>query len=117
MSRSRGRLFCDKRFSEFGRTRLEGMKEEISGLSSEELQSNSTDSLALIFAAKHTPSKIELQDPVREDGGEVEKDVSDRQDIPSFGRGPTYVTYHRLKVKLPFNGDKKYSYIVPAATI
>lgn len=86
---------------------LEGMKEEISGLSSEELQSNSTDSLALIFAAKHTPSKIELQDPVREDGGEVEKDVSDRQDIPSFGRGPTYVTYHRLKVKLPFNGDKK----------
>jgi hypothetical protein len=107
MSRSRGRLFCDKRFSEFGRTRLEEMKDEISGLSSEELQSNSTDSLALIFAAKHTPSKIELQDPVKEDGGEVEKDVSDRQDIPSFGSGPTYVTYHRLKVKIPFNVDKR----------
>lgn len=107
MSRSRGRLFCDKRFSEFGRTRLEEMKDEISGLSSEELQSNSTDSLALIFAAKHTPSQIELQDPVKEDGGEVEKDVSDRQDIPSFGSGPTYVTYHRLKVKIPFNVDKE----------
>ena len=107
MSRSRGRLFCGKRFSEFGRTRLEAMNDELSGLSSEELQSNSTDSLALIFAAKHTPSQIELQDPVKEDGGEVEKDVSDRQDIPSFGSGPTYVTYHRLKVKIPFNVDKE----------
>lgn len=83
------------------------MKDEISGLSSEELQSNSTDSLALIFAAKHTPSQIEIQEPVKEDGGEVEKDVSDLQDIPTFGNGPTYLTYHRLKVKLQFNVDKE----------
>ncbi|WP_143420471.1 hypothetical protein [Halorubrum vacuolatum] len=83
------------------------MKDEISSLSSDELRKNSTDSLALIFAAKYTPSQIELEEPVKGDGGEVEKDVSDRQDIPTFGNGPTYVNYHRLEVKLPFNVDRE----------
>lgn len=108
MSSSRSALFCDKQFSEFRSEQLEEMKEEISNLSSDELQNNSTDSLALIFAAKYTPSQIELQDPVKDDGGEVEKDVSHRQDLPIFDRStPTYKKFQRLKVRLPFNVDKE----------
>lgn len=104
MSSSRSALFCDKRFSEFRREHLEEMKDEISNLSSDELQNNSTDSLALIFAAKYTPSQIELQGPVKDDGGEVEKDVSHRQDLFIRDRStPTYKKFQRLKVRLPFN--------------
>lgn len=106
MNRSRGTLFCDKRFSEFRRKKLDEMEDDISSLSSDELQNNSTDSLSLIFASKYTPSLIEIQGPVKEDGGEVEKDVSDRRDIPTFGNGPTYVNYHRLEAKFSFNVDK-----------
>jgi len=108
MSSSRDALFYDKRFSEFRREQLEEMKNEISDLSSDELQNNSTDSLALIFAAKYTPSQIELQEPIKDDGGEVEKDVSHRQDLAIFDRStPTYKKFQRLKVRLPFNVDKE----------
>jgi len=80
------------------------MKDEISSRSSSELQSNSTDSLALIFAAKYTPSQIELQDPIKEDAGEVEKDVSHREDLFIRDRStPTYKKFQRLKVKIRFN--------------
>jgi hypothetical protein len=91
------------------------MKTEISNLSSDELRSNSTDSLALIFATKYTPSLIELQEPDKEDGGEVEKDVSNRQDISTFGDGPTYVNYHRIKIKLSFNVDKELFLCQPSS--
>jgi len=108
MNTSRGTLFCDKRFSEFRRKKLEEMKDEISKLSSNELQHNSTDFLALIFSAKYTPSQIELQDPIKEDGGEVEKDVSHRKDLFITDRTtPTYKKYQRLKIKLPYNVDKE----------
>jgi ElaB/YqjD/DUF883 family membrane-anchored ribosome-binding protein len=82
------------------------MKDEISSLSSSELQNNSTDSLSLIFAAKYTPPQIELGDPIKEDAGEVEKDVSHRQDLFIRDRSsPTYKKFQRLKVKIPFNVD------------
>ena len=106
MSQSRSALFCDKRFSDYRREKLEEMKDEISNLSSSELRSNSTDSLALIFAAKYTPSQIELQEPIKEDGGEVEKDVSHREDLFIRDRStPTYKKFQRLKIKLPFHVD------------
>jgi len=108
MSQSRSTLFCDKPFREFRKERVERMKDEISNLSSDELQSNSTDSLALIFAAKYTPSQIGLKDPVKDDGGEVKKDVSHRQDLAIFDRStPTYKKFQRLKIRLPFNVDKE----------
>jgi hypothetical protein len=84
------------------------MKDEISSLSSSELQSNSTDSLALIFAAKYTPSQIELQDPIKEDAGEVEKDVSHREDLFIRDRStPTYKKFQRLKIKIRFNVESE----------
>lgn len=108
MSSARRALFYDKRFSEFRREQLEEMKNEISNLSPGELQNNSTDSLALIFAAKYTPSTIELKNPIKEDGGEVEKDVSHRKELFIQDRStPTYKKFQRLKVRLPFNVDSK----------
>jgi ElaB/YqjD/DUF883 family membrane-anchored ribosome-binding protein len=108
MTLSRNALFIDRSFTEFRREQLKGMKDEISKLSSGELQKNSTDSLALIFAAEYTPSQIELQDPVKDDGKEVEKDVSHRQDLIIRDRStPTYKKFQRLKIRLPFNVDKK----------
>jgi gas vesicle protein len=108
MSSSRNALFCDRSFSEFRREQLEEMKDEISKLASDELQNNSTDSLSLIFAAKYTPSQIELQEPIKDDGGEVEKDVSHRQNLFIRDRStPTYKKFHRLKVRLPFNVNKE----------
>lgn len=108
MRSSRDRLFCDRSFREFRSEQLEEMKNEISKLPSEELDHNSSDSLALIFAAKYTPSQIELQEPIKEDGGEIEKDVSHRKDLMIIDRStPTYKKFQRIKVRLPFNVNKK----------
>ncbi len=113
MSRSVNHLFCDKRFSEYRRNQQDVMEDEISQLTSDELK-NSTDSLSLIFASKYTPAQITLHDPIKEDGGEVERDVSHRQDLMILDRStPTYKTYKRIKVRLPFDGDRDLLKIRP----
>lgn len=69
-------LFSDIKFHDYKRQRVDEMEDEISELSSDELE-NSTDALALIFAEKYGHSQLQVHEPIREDGGEVEKDVSD----------------------------------------
>lgn len=101
-------LFSDKRFSDYRRELESEIKNEISSLSSEELKVNSTDFLTLILSEKYAPSEIELSEPVKQDGGEIEKDVSHRQDLAIFDRStPTYKSFQRLKVKLRFNVEKE----------
>jgi len=69
-------LFSDIKFHDYKRKRVEEMEDEIAELSSSELE-NSTDALALIFAEKYGHSQLQVHDPIKEEGGEVEKDVSD----------------------------------------
>lgn len=82
------------------------MKNEISTLSSDQLDQNSLDSLALIFASKYTPTPIQLHDIIKEDGGEVEKEIQNRRGIPTPGRGTPTQNFQRIKVRLPFDGEK-----------
>lgn len=97
-------LFCDRRFRDYRQEKLEEMKHEISTLSRDELEDNSTDFLTLIFTEKYSPPNVKLSDPIKRDGGEVEKDVSHRQDLMIIDRStPTYKTFQRLEVVLKFN--------------
>ena len=73
MARNRSTLFCDYNILDLKREKQEEMKDEISSLTSEELDENSTDSLSIIFSSKYTPSQIELHDIIKKDGGQVEK--------------------------------------------
>lgn len=107
MARNRSSLFCDYNFLDLKREKREEMKDEVSSLTSEELDENSTDSLAIIFSSKYTPSQIELHDVIKKDGGQVEKEVQNRAGIPSRGQGTTTRKYERLNVKFQFDGDKK----------
>ncbi|GKZ16247.1 hypothetical protein [Haladaptatus sp. T7] len=107
MARNRSALFCDYNFLDLKREKQEEMKDEISSLTSEELDENSTDSLAIIFSSKYTPSHIELHDVIKKDGGQVEKEVQNRTGIPTPGRGTPTRKYERLEVKFQFDGDKK----------
>ncbi|MCG1001876.1 MULTISPECIES: hypothetical protein [Halobacterium] len=107
MARNRSALFLDHNFLDLKRKKQDKMKDEISSLTSEELDENSTDSLAIIFSSKYTPSQIELHDVIKKDGGQVEKEVRNRAGIPNIGRGTPTRKYERLKVKFQFDGDKK----------
>lgn len=113
MSRPVDRLFCGSQFSDYRRDLEDQLVDEISSLSSDELR-HSNDTLALIFTSKYVPSRIKLYDNDLIEGGEVEKDVSHRKDLAIFDRStPTYKTYQRLKLKLPFDGDQKLFLMQP----
>lgn len=107
MGRNRDTLFCDYNLLDLKREKMEEMKDEISALTSEELDENSTDSLAIIFSSKYTPSQIHLYDVIKEDVGQVEKEVQNRTGIPNSGRGTPTRKYERLEVKFQFDGDKE----------
>jgi hypothetical protein len=92
------------------------MKQEISELSSAELE-NSTDSLVLIFSSKYTPSTIELHEPVQEDVGQIEKTVerlSSSLGLPHGGK--VTKTCQRLKLKVSYDGDKNLLLKCPKGT-
>lgn len=107
-------LFFDKDFSDYRREQENRMVDEISSLSTGDLQ-HSNDTLALIFTSKYTPSRVHLYEHDLEQGDEVEKDVSHRNDLAIFDRStPTYKTYQRLRLKLPFDGDKQLFLLKPS---
>ena len=106
-------LFSDIKFHDYQRQQVEGMEDEISGLSSTQLE-NSTDALALIFSRKYGHSQIQLHDPIKEDGGEVEKDVSNDSRRMVVDRStPTYKTAQRIRIKIPYEGAKKMLNVLP----
>jgi len=106
-------LFSDIKFHDYKRQRVEEMEDEIDELSSDELE-NSTDALALIFAEKYGHSQLRVHDPIKEDGGEVEKDVSDDPRRMIIDRStPTYKTAQRISVKLPYEGPKQMLKVLP----
>ncbi|MFK5602633.1 V-type ATP synthase subunit I domain-containing protein [Haloferax volcanii] len=106
-------LFSDIKFHDYKRQRVEEMEDEIDELSSDELE-NSTDALALIFAEKYGHSQLRVHDPIKEDGGEVEKDVSDDPRRMIIDRStPTYKTAQRITVKLPYEGPKQMLKVLP----
>lgn len=106
-------LFSDIKFHDYKRQRVKEMEDEISELSSDELE-NSTDALALIFAEKYGHSQLQVHDPIKEDGGEVEKDVSDDPRRMIIDRStPTYKTAQRITVKLPYEGPKQMLKVLP----
>lgn len=106
-------LFSDIKFHDYKRQRVDEMEDEISDLSSEELE-NSTDALALIFAEKYGHSQLQVHDPIKEDGGPVEKDVSDDPRRMVIDRStPTYKTAQRITVKLPYEGPKQLLKVLP----
>lgn len=110
-------LFSDIKFHYYKRQRVNKMEDEISELPSGELE-NSTDALALIFAEKYGHSQLQVHDPIKEDGGEVEKDVSDDPRRMVFDRStPTYKTAQRITVKLPYEGPKQMFKIIPKSHI
>jgi hypothetical protein len=110
-------LFSDIKFHDYKRQRVNKMEDEISELSSDELE-NSTDALALIFAEKYGHSQLQVHDPIKEDGGEVEKDVSDDPRRMVFDRStPTYKTAQRITVKLPYEGPKQMLKVLPKSHI
>ncbi|MFC7020428.1 MULTISPECIES: hypothetical protein [Haloarcula] len=82
------------------------MRQEIEQLSSAELD-NSTDSLALIFASKYTPTPIRLHEPKTEDVGQVKKTIErlgPSRNLPGGGKVTKKV--QRLKLKVPYSGEK-----------
>lgn len=83
------------------------MRNEISSLTSEDLNDNSTDSLAIIFSSKYAPSQIELHGVIKKDGGQIEKEVPNRTGIPTPSRDTPTRKYERLKIKFQFDGEKK----------
>jgi len=106
-------LFSDIKFHDYKRKRVEEMKDEIAELSSDELE-NSTDALALIFAEKYGHSQLQVHDPIKEEGDEVEKDVSDDPRRMIIDRStPTYKTAQRITVKLPYEGPKQMLKVLP----
>lgn len=106
-------LFSDIKFHDYKRQRVEKMEDEIAELSSDELE-NSTDALALIFAEKYGHSQLRVHDPIKEDGGEVEKDVSDDHRRMIIDRStPTYKTAQRISVKLQYEGSKQMLKVRP----
>lgn len=109
MPRSPKALFSKTHFSEYERKQRERMKQEISELSSTELE-NSTDSLTLIFSSKYALPPIQLHEPIHEDVGQVEKVVEriPSQSLPGLPRKGGKVTKkaQRLKLKVPYSGEK-----------
>jgi len=106
-------LFSDIKFHDYKRKRVGEMEDEIAELSSDELES-STDALALIFAEKYGHSQLQVHDPIKEEGGEVEKDVSDDPRRMIIDRStPTYKTAQRITVKLPYEGPKQMLKVLP----
>ncbi|WP_124192613.1 hypothetical protein [Natrarchaeobius oligotrophus] len=78
---------------------------EIGDISSDDLNS-STDSLALLFASKYTPSELRVYDPKTENAGQVERELRNR---PSnrLRREPVKRSYNRITVRLPYDGVKQ----------
>jgi len=79
---------------------------KIERLSSTELE-NSTDSLALIFATKFTPSAIQLHEPRTEDVGQIKKTIErigSSRNLP--GGGEVIKKVQRLKLKIGYSGQK-----------
>lgn len=102
-------LFSESHLSEYVREQRDAMRHEITGLSSAELE-NSTDSLALIFASKYAPTPIQLHEPVHEDVGQVEKVIERFSTRGRFAgvpkNGKVTKKAQRLKVKIPYSGEK-----------
>jgi hypothetical protein len=106
-------LFSETKFHDYQRQRVAEMEDEISTLSTEELR-NSIDALALIFTEKFGHSPLEVHDPIRQDGGEVEKDVSKDRNRAIFDRStPTYKTAQRIRVTLPYEGPRQMLTVLP----
>lgn len=110
MSRTSNILFSNDKFSDYQRSKRDELKKDISGLTSTELE-NSTDSLVLILTSKHTPSTIELHEPDTEDVGQIEKTkrINRGNSFPGLPRRGNKITrtMHRLKLKIPYTGERK----------
>lgn len=107
-------LFRQRGFNDFKRERQSELKEDIAKLGSSELE-NSTDSLALIFASKFSPSPIQLHEPVHEDVGQVEKTVERFSRGLRRDTGKVIRKVQRLKVKVPYSGERKLLHIRPTS--
>jgi hypothetical protein len=106
MSRSPQTLFSKTRFSEWQRKQRIEMEQEISELTSTELES-SNDSLVLVFSSKYSPNPIQLHEPVQEDVGQVEKVLEKVRPGPNLPRGGELTKkVQRLKLKIPYDGEK-----------
>lgn len=107
MPRNPTPLFSRGNFSDYERDQLDAMQAEISKLSSTDLE-NSTDSLALIFATKYTPSPIELTARSTEDVGQVEKRIDRSNALPGLPTRRNHFTrkYQRLKYKVHYSGRR-----------
>lgn len=106
MTNSPNSLFSDSLLSEYERRQRDKMRGEIEELNSTELE-NSTDSLALIFASKYSPSPIQLHESRTEDVGQVEKIIErlgPSRNLP--GGGEVIKKMQRLKLKVPYSGER-----------
>ncbi len=109
-------LFSDQSIHEYRREQETELKDEIKELSNDELQ-DSTDLLTLIFTSRYTPSPIQLNDYDLEQAGEVEKEIPRGQGLPGLNqRGRSTKTYQRIRVKLPFHGDRDLLQINPSSS-
>ena len=89
------------------------MKQEISELSSSELET-SADSLTLIFSSKYSPSPIQLHEPIHEDVGQVEKTTERLSPSPNLPRGGKVTKkVQRLKLKIPYTGERHMLHTQP----
>lgn len=118
MRREPNYLFSQKPFHDFKREQQSELKQEIAKLGSSDLK-NSTDSLILIFSSKYAPSPIQLHEPKHEDIGQVEKTVErvPGQSLGGIRRTSGKVTrkVQRLKVKIPYSGERRLLHIRPTS--
>lgn len=105
MSQSLKPLFSGSSVSEYQREQRRSMRKEIKELSSAELES-STDSLALLFASKYTPSEIDLGEPETEEDGVVEKERNLGSGVGLPRGGKVTREMNRVKIKIPYEGRK-----------
>lgn len=117
MQSSPNYLFSKTSFHEYQRNQRDQMEQEISELSSTELET-SDDSLALIFSSKYSPSPIQLHEPIHEDIGQVEKTTERLSPSPNLPHGGKVTKkVQRLKLKIPYTGERQMLHTQPTSHI
>lgn len=114
MRNSVTRLFSGQHIYDFRREQEQEMRDEIFSLSKENME-NTDDYLSLVFTQKYSPLPIKLQEPKKEDAGEVEITTWQGHD-PVAGRMKAVETRHRLKLKLPFEGERELFLKCPSSS-
>lgn len=108
-------LFYRTGWSSVQEAQYDGMRQEISGLSANQILKTSTDDLCDYFVAKYSVEvPVLLEDKIVADQREVEIDVSDDPRRRWSTPGPHFMRGTEISVSIPFTGDRDVFFIRPS---